>query len=152
MIPLPRLLAAALVIWVAACSPATPVNSVQIVEPWTRATPPGAGVGAGYMKIINGTAKAVRLLGAQTAAAERVEIHAMSIDGGVMRMRPLAEGLEVPAGGEVELTPSGMHLMLIGLKRPLVEGETLAITLQFDGDVRVEAGFTVEGIGGRHGP
>ena len=69
-----------------------------------------------------------------------------------MRMRPLAGGLEVPAGGEVALKPSGMHLMLIGLKRPLVEGETVAITLLFDGGVRLEAKLAVEALGGTHGP
>jgi periplasmic copper chaperone A len=126
-------------------------GGVRLVEPWTRATPPGASVGGGYMRIVNNTAKPVRLLGAETAVAEKVEIHAMSMAGGVMRMRPLEGGLEVPAGGEVALEPSGMHLMLIGLKRPLVEGEAIAMTLVFDGGVRMETALEVEGMGGRHG-
>jgi copper(I)-binding protein len=94
----------------------------------------------------------VRVLGAESEIADKVEIHAMSMDGGVMRMRPLTDGLDVPAGGQVELKPSGMHLMLIGLKRPLVESETIAITLLFDGGVRLEAKLTVEALGGTHGP
>ena len=153
MTALSRVLAvAALLVLSASCSPSPREAGVRIVEPWTRATPPGAGVGAGYMTIANGTATPVRLLGGETEVAEKVEVHAMSMDGGVMRMRPLAEGLDVPAGGEVALKPSGMHLMLIGLKRPLVEGETVAMTLLFDGGARVETELPVEGIGGRHGP
>jgi periplasmic copper chaperone A len=136
----------------AACSPPAGKDGVVIVDPWTRATPPGAGAGAGYLTVLNKRATPVRLLGGETAAAERVEVHAMSMDGGVMRMRPLAEGLEIPAGGEVELKPSGMHLMLIGLRRPLFKDETLAMTLVFDGGLRIEVTLPVEGMSGRHGP
>lgn len=133
----------------AGCSPRE--GGLRIIDPWTRATPPGASVGAGYMTIANGGAKPVRLISADSVVAERVEIHAMSMEGGVMRMRPLSDGLDVPAGGEVELKPSGMHLMMIGMKRPLIEGETVAIVLVFDGGVRLEAKLSVEGIGGTHG-
>lgn len=143
---------ALLVILLAACSPPAPEDGVRIVDPWTRATPPGASVGGGYMSIANGTAKSVRVLGAESDVAGKVEIHAMSMEGGVMRMRPLAGGLEVPAFGEVALKPSGMHLMLIGLKRPLVEGETAAVTLLLDGGVRLDATLKVEALGGTHEP
>lgn len=143
---------AALAFLLVACSPHAGEDEVRIVDAWTRATPPGASVGAGYMTIANGTVVPVRLLGAESEVAEKVEFHAMSMDGGVMRMRPLADGLTVPAGGKVELRPSGMHLMLIGLKRPLVEGETVTVALLFDGGVRLEAKLTVEALGGKHGP
>jgi periplasmic copper chaperone A len=150
MAALPRMVGAVLsVLCLVACSPRA--DEVRIVDPWTRATPPGATVGGGYLKIVNGTAKPVRLVGAETAVADKVEVHAMSMEGGVMRMRPLEGGLEVPPGGEVELKPGGMHLMLIGLKRALVEGETAPLTLVFDGGVRIEVGLKVEGFGGRHG-
>lgn len=135
-----------------ACSPPAHESGVRIIDPWTRATPPGASVGAGYMTIANGTANPARVLGAEAEIADKVEIHAMSMDGGVMRMRPLAGGLEVPAFGEVALKPSGMHLMLIGLKRPLVEGETAAVTLLLDGGVRLDATLKVEALGGTHEP
>ena len=141
-----------LVLLSAACSPPAREGGVKVVEPWTRATPPGASVGAGYMTIANDGARPVRLLGGETPVAEKVEVHAMSMDGGVMRMRPLTDGLEVPAGGEVELKPGDMHLMLIGMKRPLIEGESVPITLVFDGGVRLDAMLSVEGIGGTHGP
>jgi hypothetical protein len=141
-----------LLLGVAACSRDFASGKITVTEPWTRATPPGASVGAGYMTIANDGARPVRLLGGETPVAEKVEVHAMSMDGGVMRMRPLTNGLEVPAGGEVELKPGGMHLMLIGMKRPLIEGESVAITLVFDGGVRLDAVLSVEGIGGTHGP
>ena len=143
---------ALLVFLLAACSPPAREDGVRIVDPWTRATPPGASVGAGYLTVANGTASPVRVLGAESEIADKIEIHAMSMEGGVMRMRPLADGLEVPAGGQAELKPSGIHLMLIGLKRPLVEGETVTITLLFEGGVGAEAKLKVEAVGGTHGP
>jgi hypothetical protein len=112
------------------------------------ATPAGASVAAGYMRITNGDSEPRQLLGGSTVAAERVEIHTMSMDGGVMRMRPLPDGLAIAAGETVELKPGGLHLMLVGLRRPLVQGENVPLTLTFDGGLAVEATLAVKAIGG----
>ena len=120
------------------------LGALKVVHPWSRATPQGATTAVAYMKLINNGATAIRLTGATSAAAQRVEIHEMSMDGGVMRMRPI-RGLDIAPGATVELKPSGMHLMLIGLKRPIAQEDLIPVTLAFaDGtalaiDVYVEA-------------
>ena len=138
---------------IAACSPSgdKPSGQIAVLDAWTMATPPGADVGAGYMRISNETASTVRLLDGETPASATVEMHLMSMDGGVMRMRPAGEGLEIPAGGQVTLEPGGYHLMLIGLKAPLSEGDSVPLTLVFDGGARVETALTVRAMGGGHG-
>jgi copper(I)-binding protein len=90
-------------------------------------------------------------MGGETVAAERVEVHNMSMDGGVMTMRPVEGGLEIPAGGAVELKPGGLHLMLIGLKAPLTEGGSVPLTLVFDNGERIDAPLGVRAMGGGHG-
>lgn len=147
---LSRLAATIAIVCLAACSPASS-GAVRVSGAWAPATPKGAPVGAGYMTIANDGAAAVRLTGGQSAVAERVEIHAMSTIGGVMRMRPIEGGLEVPSGGSVELKPSGMHLMLIGLKRPLVAGESVVVTLIFADGARLETPLEVRTMGSGHG-
>ena len=120
------------------------LGALKVVHPWSRATPQGATTAVAYMKLINNGATAIRLTGATSAAAQRVEIHEMSMDGGVMRMRPV-HGVDIAPGATVELKPSGMHLMLIGLKRPIAQEDLIPVTLSFaDGtalaiDVYVEA-------------
>lgn len=140
-----------LVLTLIACSP-TPSAPARIVvaDAWTNATPPGAAVGVGYVTIRNEGGVPARLVGGETAVAERVEIHSMSMEGGVMSMRPVAGGVEVPSAGAVELKPGGMHLMLIGLKRPFAEGQSVALTLIFEGGMRVEATLAVRAMGGGH--
>ncbi len=116
---------------------------------WIPATPAGAKVAGGYAVIANATPEADTLTGGTFDVAGRVEIHEMSDAGGVMRMRELAEGLPVPAGGKAELKPGGLHLMLMDLKRQLKDGETVRGTLRFRkaGDVPVE--FRVRPLGSR---
>ncbi|GAB4574095.1 MAG: hypothetical protein Kow0077_18920 [Anaerolineae bacterium] len=88
-------------------------------------------VSAAYLTLTNSGGAADRLVGAETDAATVVEIHTVEMDNGVMRMRPVADGIEVPAGGSISLEPGGYHLMLIDLTRDLVAGETIALTLHF---------------------
>ncbi|MCE9520968.1 MAG: copper chaperone PCu(A)C [Alphaproteobacteria bacterium] len=120
---------------------------LKVVHPWSPSTTPGATVGAGYMKVVNLSPAPIRLLGASSPAAARVEFHSMSMDGGVMRMRPLPEGLVVPANGQVQLKPGGMHMMLIGLNRPLTEEELVPLTLIFQGGLRMDVELYVENMG-----
>ncbi|NEV64571.1 copper chaperone PCu(A)C [Thiorhodococcus minor] len=133
-----------------ACSPSDGKASgqVKIVDAWTMATPPGANVGAGYMRILNEGSASVRLVGGETPTSATVEIHRMSMDNGVMRMQPANEGLEIAAGASVELKPGGYHLMLIGLKAPFAEGASVPLTLVFEGDLRVKTTLAVRAMGG----
>ena len=122
------------------------VGSLVIDHPWSRATPAGAGVGAGYMVIRNEGDTADRLVGGSAPFAGRVEIHEMAMQDGVMRMRALQDGLEIPPGGSVTLEPGGYHVMFMQLQEPLVEGEDRPATLEFANAGTVEVEFAVEGM------
>ncbi len=127
-------------------------KSVKVAHPWARATPPGAKVGAAYLEIAAAKQGADTLIGARADVAGRVEIHTHKHEDGIMKMQQI-ERLPVAAGQSVVLKPSGDHIMLMDLKKPLVEGDLLPITLVFEkaGEFTVEA--TVEPIGakGPHG-
>ncbi len=136
----PLLLAAALAACaLPACAKDVVAGPLKLTHPWSRPTPPGAPTGVGYLVIANAAATGDRLVSAASPAASRTEVHEMSMDGGVMRMRPVTGGLAVPAGGRVELKPGGYHLMLIGLKAALIEGAEVPVTLTFEkaGPVRI---------------
>ena len=112
-----------------ALTAAAPAPKVTVADAWCRPAPAGALAGGCYLTV---TATADdRLVAIETKAAERVEIHTMSMDGGVMRMRKLADGLALPAGQAVPLKPGGDHIMVIGPKIALKEGAKLPLTLRF---------------------
>ena len=112
---------------------------ITVDQPWARATPPGAKIGAGYMVIRNGGRSMDRLVGASTTVAQRVELHMTEADRDVARMRPV-KAYEIVAGRRIELKPGGAHLMLVNLSRPLREGDKVPVTLKFEkaGEVQVE--------------
>lgn len=117
------------------------LGPLRIDHPYATPTPPGAGTGAAYLRGIRNTGtQADRLLGASTPVARVVEIHRSVVDANnVMRMRAI-DGLTVPAKGEVRLRQGGEHhLMLIGLKAPLKDGDRFPMTLRFEqaGEVEV---------------
>jgi copper(I)-binding protein len=120
------------------------LGDLKIGHPWSRATPPSARVGAGYLSIANGGRAPDRLVSATSPAAGRVEIHEMKMDAGVMRMRELAQGLGVPAGETVALRPGGYHLMLMDLRAPLREGVPVPVTLVFERAGRIEVELKIE--------
>lgn len=124
------------------------IGELEIGHPWSRATLPGAKVAAGYLTVKNNGSTPDRLVGVSADIAGTGEIHEMSVKDGVMTMRPLAGGLEIPAGGEVKLEPGSYHLMFKQLKAPAVEGVKFPGTLTFEkaGTVKVE--FAVEKAGG----
>jgi periplasmic copper chaperone A len=97
-------------------------GSIEVDQPWSTATPRGASVAAGYMTIKNTGTEPDRLTGASTPVAGKVEVHEMTMDNGVMRMRPVAGGLEIKPGQTVELKPSSFHLMIMNLKGPIQQG------------------------------
>jgi copper(I)-binding protein len=93
------------------------VGALEINNPWSRAVPKGAKVAVGYMKIRNTGTEPDRLVGGSTPVAGRFEIHEMSMDKGVMKMRLLPSGLEIKPGETVELKPSSFHIMMTDLKQ-----------------------------------
>ena len=122
-------------------------GDIAVEAPWSRATPGGAKVGAGYLTLKNGGAAPDRLVSATADIAERAEIHEMSMTDGMMKMRQVTDGVAVPAGGSVALAPNGYHLMFLGLKKPLKEGDTFAGTLTFEKAGTVAVTFEVRGVG-----
>jgi periplasmic copper chaperone A len=123
------------------------VGSIEISNPWARATPKGAPVGGAYMTITNKGAEADRLVGAVSPVAAKLEVHQMSMDKGVMSMRPASGGLEIKPGQTVVLNPESFHLMLLGLKQPLTQGERLKATLEFAKAGKVDLEYVIESIG-----
>jgi periplasmic copper chaperone A len=107
-------------------------SNIQVEKPFARATPAGASTGAVYMTISNKSNAADRLTGASSDVAEKLQVHEMKMENGVMKMRELPNGLAVPADGSVALKPGSYHVMLIGLKKPLKPGETFPLTLNFE--------------------
>jgi copper(I)-binding protein len=124
-------------------------GTISIEKPFSRATPGGAQVGAGYMTIINKGTAADKLIAASSPAADKVQVHEMSMDGGVMKMRELTGGLPIDAGKTVSLAPGGYHLMMMGLKAPLKTGDKVPVTLTFEKAGKVEVTLDVQAIGGQ---
>lgn len=120
------------------------VGDLTLNHPWARATAPGAPVSGGFMKIVNAGAASDFLVGGSAEFADKVEIHEMFMEGDVMKMRPVEGGIEVPAGGEVELKPGGYHVMFIGMKKQLVVNTYEKAKLVFKNAGEVEVEFAVE--------
>lgn len=110
-----------------AAGPAPP----RVEGGWVRRPPPGAPAAAGYLVIANPGPGPDRLVSVSSPDAARVELHRMDMAGGVMRMRPVEGGLELPAAGRIALAPGGTHLMLIGPKRALRTGDRVTVDLDF---------------------
>lgn len=126
----------------------TSAKGITVAQPWARATPGGAKVGAAYLTIAADKGTQDRLVAARSAVAGRVELHTHIMDGEVMKMRRV-EAIAVGDGKTVLLQPGGDHVMLIDLKAPLKQGEPIKLTLVFEkaGEIEVEAG--VEPIGAK---
>lgn len=122
-------------------------GGIAIEQAWTRATPPNAPVAGGFLTIRNSGDRADRLVSVTSPDANSVEIHQMTMDGGVMRMRKLADGLPIDARSVVMLKPGGYHLMFIGPTRPIVEGGTVTATLRFEKAGTREVRFDVRALG-----
>jgi len=125
------------------------VGEIKIETPWARATPKGASVGAGYMKITNTGSAPDRLVGGSVDFAKRLELHLMTMDNGVMKMREVQGGLEIKPGDTVQLAPGGYHLMFVDLKQPLAQGQHVKVTLNFEKAGPVEVDAVVEAAGAR---
>ncbi len=124
------------------------LGALTVGAPWARASAGAARAGAAYLRIANAGAKDDRLIGVSAPVADRVELHTHTISDGVMRMRRV-DAVPVPGGGSAELKPGGYHVMLIGLRAPLKEGETFPLTLTFDKAGTITVPVTVGSIAAR---
>ncbi len=124
-------------------------GDIAVEQAWSRATPGGAKVAGGYLRIVNRGRQADRLVGGSLVAAGGFEVHESTNVDGVARMRPLERGLEIRPGETVELKPGGLHLMFLDLKEPLREGQAVRGTLVFERAGTIEVTYQVRGIGAR---
>lgn len=121
-------------------------GALSIQQPWSRETAVGQAVGGGFLTIANSSARDDRLLSGTSPVAAEVQLHTMTLDGGVMRMRQVTDGIAVPAKGSVELKPGGYHIMFMGLKRQLRQGERFPVTLRFQRAGSVAVQFAVQPV------
>ncbi|MET0273716.1 MAG: copper chaperone PCu(A)C [Phenylobacterium sp.] len=133
--------AACLIALPAAAAGSYRLGGLEVVQPWSRPAVAGS-TGAGFMTLTNRGAAPMTLTGAESPLAARVEIHRSSVTGGVMRMMRETQ-VVVPAGGQVAFGPGGLHLMLVGLKRPLRAGDEVPVILAFNGGQRLKVAFAV---------
>lgn len=126
------------------------VGPLKIGHPWARATPKGATVAGGYLKITNTGTTPDRLIGGSAGFAGRFEIHEMRTVEGVMQMRAQPKGIEIKPGETVELKPGSFHLMFMELKQPLVKDQKPRPTgtLVFEKAGAIEVEYAVEAVGG----
>ena len=122
-------------------------GALRIETPWMRATPGGAKVAGGYVRVTNTGTQADRLTGAAIATAGRGAIHSMTMAGSVMKMAPVPEGLPIGPGQTIELKPGGLHLMFEDLKAEPKVGEPVSGTLSFERAGTVPVTFAVAPIG-----
>jgi periplasmic copper chaperone A len=127
------------------------VGALVIEAPWARATPGGAQVGGAYLKITNTGAEVDRLTGGSLPTAAAVEVHEMRMTDGIMRMRKLEKGLEINPGQTVELKPGGYHIMFLGLREGLKQGQPVKGTLVFEKAGSVEVEYLVAPMGAQSG-
>ncbi len=121
------------------------LGDIEIIHPWAKPSIGQAKAGAAFFVIFNNGSSDDRLVAAKSDVSELVELHTHSMDGGIMRMRPV-EAIVVPAGDAAELAPGGHHIMLLNLKGPLVAGETFPVTLVFEkaGEITIEVKIDAE--------
>jgi copper(I)-binding protein len=127
------------------------LGALEIGHPWARATPPTAPTGGGFLSVRNTGTTPDRLISASSPAAESVQVHEMKMEGSVMRMRELAGGLEIAPGATVTLAPGGLHLMMMGLKAPLKQGERVPLTLVFEKAGKIDVELAVVALGATPG-
>lgn len=125
------------------------LGALTISNAWTRATPPNAPAGGGFLTIVNNGSDDDALISATAGFFAKAELHEMAVVDNVMTMREQEDGIRVPAGGRVEFRPGALHVMFMGLKGPLKQGDTVTVTLVFEKAGSIEVPFIVERIGAR---
>ena len=147
---MPRPLRMALLAGLLAAPALAQTAPVTVTGAWARATPPGAAAAAAYVTLASPAGD--RLVSVSTPAAAEAQVHEMHMEGDVMRMRELPGGLALPPGQAVTLAPGGLHIMLLGLKAPLKQGDTLALHLVFQSAPPVDVSVPVAAIGASAAP
>jgi copper(I)-binding protein len=154
--PMSSIVRAVLCVAVLSCFYAGPSRAEEIkagdlviTQAWSRATPGGAKIGGAYLTIENKGSAPDRLIGGSAEVSDKVQVHEMTVNNGVMTMRWLDKGLAIEPGKTVKLAPGGYHLMLLDLKNPLKQGEPLPITLEFEKAGKVKLTFDVQGVGAK---
>ena len=142
----PAVLGAVLTIAFPAFADEFRLGDITVSNPFARASAGPAKAGAAYLTITNEGAETDLLVAASTAAAKGAQVHATMMDNGVMKMRPV-KAVEVSPGEPTVLRPGGLHIMLMGLRAPLVEGQTFTLTLTFEKAGPMEVEVPVLGVG-----
>jgi copper(I)-binding protein len=124
-------------------------GDLLISQTWSRATPGGAKIGAGYLTIENKGGAPDRLVAVSGQVAGKIEIHEMAVNNGVMTMRPVEQGLTIEPGKTVTLAPGGYHLMMMDLKSPLKQGDKVPLTLEFEKAGKVAVTLDVQAVGAK---
>jgi len=127
-------------------------GKIRIEQPWTRATPGGAKVAGGFLRLTNTGTEVDRLIGGSAEIAGRFEIHEMKTEDGIMKMRQLAQGLEIKPGETVELKPGSYHVMFMDLKQGVKDGDTIKGTLVFEKGGTVNVEFVASPVGSPAAP
>ena len=122
------------------------LGNLHIDQVWARASAGPVKNGATYLTITSQGAESDRLVSVETEVAKRAELHTHVMQDDVMKMRPI-EAIEVAAGEPTELRPGGLHIMLMGLKAPLVEGESFPLLLTFERAGSIEVEVRIKGPG-----
>lgn len=130
----------------AAADAAVSAGDLEISSAWARAMLAGQKAAGAYLTIANKGAAADRLVGGSSPAASKVEVHTMEVVNDVMTMRPVEGGLEIPAGGSVELRPGSFHIMFMDVATPFAEGGTVPVTLEFEKAGSVELSLPVRAV------
>ena len=123
------------------------IGDLKIEHAWTRVPPRTATNTSGYLTIHNYGTKSDILISGTSLSADKLEIHTMTLTDGIMKMRPLKNGIPIPANSTIELSPGGLHLMLSNLLEPLTEGQYIPVTLNFKHAGKVTVNLDIAGIG-----
>lgn len=145
----PTSIALVLTLTGAAAAHEVTAGDLVIGHPWSRTTPATAKTGVGYLTVTNNGSEPDRLVGGSADVSAGFTLHTSKIVDGVARMRPLEGGLPIAPGETISLKPGATHVMLTGMKKPILEAEPFAGTLVFEKAGSVPVEFTVEGFGGR---
>ena len=122
-------------------------GDLVITQAWSRATPGGAKIAGGYLTIENKGTAPDRLIGGSAEVSDKIQVHEMAVNDGVMTMRQLDKGLTIEPGKMIKLAPGGYHLMLMDLKAPLKQGDKVPVALEFEKAGKVKLSLDVQGVG-----
>jgi copper(I)-binding protein len=125
------------------------IDSLVIESPWARATPKGATIGGGYLEIKNNGTTADRLIRGSVSVAKLIQIHNMTVENGIAKMREVTAGIEIKPGGTIKSEPGASHLMFVNLMQPLHEGEKVRGTLTFEHAGTIDIEYAVVGTGAK---